>query len=180
MPSCVMLLHISQPSRCSVSQQQHGLRRRATFAPISFAWTKGRPLGASRRTGSVGVYVLVPEMVARLRVLPPKQVTQGPNKGEWRVFGYGDKHGLRRPWKKACEEAGIEYRTQYEAGRHSFFTETVVRNGADVVTAGRLGNCTPAILFRRYAHADAAEKLAHSVFGAGTKQTQRKCGKLKP
>ena len=138
---------------------------------------EGKAIGGVTKNGKRRIYVLVPEMVARLRVLPPKQVTQGPHKGEWRVFGYGSQRGLLAPWRKACLDAGIEYRTRYESGRHSFFTEVIVRNGADVVTAGKLGNCTPAILLRRYAHADAPHKMAMKIFGA--KQTQAKRRNLK-
>jgi hypothetical protein len=138
---------------------------------------EGIAIGDVTKNGKRRVYVLVPEMVSMLRVLPPQPVTQGPHKGELRVFGYGGKNSITKPWRKACRAAGIEERTKYESGRHSFFTEVVVRHGVDVVTAGKLGNCTPAILLRRYAHADAPAKVAMDVFG--TKQTQAKRGKLK-
>lgn len=138
---------------------------------------EGMAIGDVTKNGKRRIYTLVPEMVAMLRVLAPQPVTQGTHKGQMRVFGYGGKNSITKPWRKACLDAGIELRTKYESGRHSFFTEVVVRHGVDVVTAGKLGNCTPAVLLRRYAHADAPAKVAMDVFGA--KSTQLKRRKLK-
>ena len=109
-----------------------------------------------------------------------RQVKQGPHKGEWRVFGYGSARGVAAQSRKMCQDAGIDYHTRYEAGRHAHFTETVVNKKLDVVTAGKLGNCTPAVLLRRYAHAGATAKAAMDIFGTRcTKSAQQKREKLK-
>ena len=145
--------------------------------PEHFDLDKGIAIGGITKNGKHRVYYLTPEMVSMLRVLPPRRISKGPHTGEHRVFGFTDARSIRREWIKVCEAAGLEYRTRYEAGRHSFFTEVIVRHGVDVVTAAKLGNVSPQIALQRYAHADAPEKAAMKVFG--TKSAQRKRRKLK-
>jgi integrase len=122
-------------------------------------------------------YYLTPEMVSRLRCLPPVMIQHGNSAGEWRVFGYASRGSIRQAWIKTCKAAGLDYRTCYEAGRHSHFTESISRQGTDIPTACKIGHITPAVALRRYAHAEKAEQKAMEVFG--TKQTQRNRGKLK-
>ena len=74
----------------------------------------------------------------------------------------------------ACKAAGLDYRDRYESGRHSSFTEMVTRQRVDPVTAGKIGNCTPAVLMRRYAHAEKAQQTAMEVFGKKLAQRNRK------
>jgi hypothetical protein len=112
-----------------------------------------------------------------LRNLPPKLIETGKHAGEYRVFGFSNAESIREPWIETCKAAGLEYRTRYEAGRHSHFTETIVRHGKDIVTAAALGNVSPQIALQRYAHADAPERVAMEVFG--TKSAQSKRRKLK-
>ena len=53
------------------------------------------------------------------------------------VFGYGSSTGYNNRWKKICKRAGIQYLSAHPAGRHGFFTELVVRQGVDPVTAAK-------------------------------------------
>lgn len=43
-----------------------------------------------------------------------------------RVFGYGSSTGYRKRWQTICKKAGISYLSAHSAGRHGFFTESVV------------------------------------------------------
>jgi integrase len=88
------------------------------------------------KNGKRRIYHLSDELIALMRNLLPREIH-----GELRVFGYADRDSLTDPWRKTCEKAGIEYRTRYESGRHSHFTHTIVRHGADVVTAAKLAAC---------------------------------------
>ncbi len=114
------------------------------------------------------------EMAAILRELPP--VTS--RHGEVKVFPWTDSRGLFVPYRKVCKAAGIPFRTPYEAGRHSMTTEMVVRQGIDVVRVARLGNFSPEVLLRRYAHAEGLDNLAEEVFGTKSAQKRRKKLKL--
>ncbi len=120
---------------------------------------------------------LTKEMTSILRTLPPVELQSGGHKGEVRVFGWTQPRGLRVPYQTACKAAGIPYRTPYEAGRHSYATECVVRRGMDIPTVAKAGNFSPEILLRRYAHAKRVKELAEEVFG--TKSTHDRTSKLK-
>jgi integrase len=169
----------------------HAPARLAAFALFQFT-TGSRPqeacnlrpdqlnldkgIGASGKTknGKRRTYYLVPEMVSVLRKLPPRQIVDGKHAGEFRVFGYVHRASIRLPWIEACKAAGLDYRDRYEAGRHSHFTESITRHRADIPTACKVGNITPAVALRRYAKAEKAEALAHDVFGAKSAQSTQK------
>ncbi len=136
------------------------------------AWS-GKTKNGKRR-----VFEIVPEMAAILRILTPRQIAKGRHAGEVRVFGYAHRQSLRLPWLAACKAAGLDYRSRYEAGRHSFFTQLVSKHGADVVTAAKLGNANPGIILKRYVKANDTKRLAHEVFGTKSAQSKRKKPKI--
>jgi integrase len=138
---------------------------------------QGVGISDSTKNGKRRRYYLTPEMVSRLRNLPPVLIQQGRHAGEYRVLKYAHPQSLRRPWKRACKAAGLDYRDRYEAGRHSCFTELVTRHGVDPVTAAQIGNATPQIVLRHYAKAETPQQTAMEVFDK--KLTKRNRGKLK-
>lgn len=142
--------------------------------PEQIDLARGLACSDETKNGKRRIFYLSGELVAVLCALPPRVIPCGKHSGEIRVFGFSDRGSLREPWIETCKLAGIDYRSRYEAGLHSHFTETVVRHGADVVTAAKLGNVTPAILLKHYAHSDAPEELAKRVFGAKSAQKAKK------
>ena len=75
-----------------------------------------------------------------------------------RVFGYGTPTGYINRWKTICKRAGIQYLSAHRAGRHGFYTELVVRQGVDPVTAAKAGRWSdPNLPMRIYAHAETDE-----------------------
>ncbi len=82
-----------------------------------------------------------------------------------RVFGYGSSTGYNTRWKTICKRAGIQYLSAHPAGRHGFFTELVVRQGVDPVTAAKAGRWSdPNLPMRIYAHAETDEPMLEPVF----------------
>ena len=137
-----------------------------------------RALSDVTKNGKRREYILVdPEHVALLRHLQPQAIQKGNYAGEIRVFGYPNPRSLLEPWQKVCKAAGLVYLTRHEAGRHGHLTETIVRCGANVVTASKLGNVSPQVAIEKYAHADAPEKLAREIFGTKTAQGNRERAK---
>ena len=83
-----------------------------------------------------------------------------------RVFGYGSSTGYNTRWKTICKRAG-HHRTfpRIPAGRHGFFTELVVRQGVDPVTAAKAGRWSdPNLPMRIYAHAETDEADVRARF----------------
>jgi integrase len=120
---------------------------------------------------------LTKEMMDILAVLPPVELKTGRHKGEIRVFGYATSACLREPYLYACKAAGITRLTPYEAGRHSYATECIVRRGVDIPTVAKAGNFSPEVLLRRYAHAKQVQELPEKVFG--TKSAHNRAKKRK-
>lgn len=82
-----------------------------------------------------------------------------------RVFGYGSSTGYRKRWQTICKKAGISYLSAHSAGRHGFFTELVVRQGVDPVTAAKAGRWSdPNLPLRIYAHAETDEAEIRARF----------------
>jgi len=82
-----------------------------------------------------------PQMMDELLALPAKR-PKNRKTGKFmkpRVFGYGSSTGYNTRWKTICKRAGIPYLSAHPAGRHGFFTELVVRQGVDPVTAAKAG-----------------------------------------
>lgn len=101
-----------------------------------------------------------PEMMDELIALSPKRPKNRKTKSFMapRVFGYGSSTGYNTRWKTICKRAGIQYLAAYPAGRHGFFTELVVRQGVDPVTAAKAGRWSdPNLPMRIYAHAEKDE-----------------------
>jgi integrase len=101
-----------------------------------------------------------PEMMDELLALPAKR-PKNRKTGKFmkpRVFGYGSSTGYNTRWKTICKRAGIQYLSAHPAGRHGFFTELVVRQGVDPVTAAEAGRwADPNLPMRIYAHAETDE-----------------------
>jgi integrase len=83
-----------------------------------------------------------------------------------RVFGKWTRKAMYKRWKAICAHAGIEEVMPHEAGRHSFATEAIVRNGVDVATAAALGGWkSTKLLLDVYTHPENSRKVAETVFG---------------
>jgi hypothetical protein len=81
------------------------------------------------------------------------------------VFGLVTRQVYRR-WNKVCDDAGIAYLPSHQSGRHTFFTETIVRHKVDPKSAAQLGgSASPALLFRIYAHPENPDQVINDVFG---------------
>lgn len=76
-------------------------------------------------------------------------------------------------WRSTCERAGIDYVPPHQAGRHSFATEMVVRNGIDPTTAASIGGFSPRVLLDTYSHAEGDRAAVEKVF------TKAKAGKIR-
>ena len=101
--------------------------------------------------------LLVPEMVADLATLKPRR---------GKVFGYACRHSVYGPWRTTCERAGIPYVPPHQAGRHSFATEAVTRQGVDAKTAMDMGGWKSSRLFNEtYVHGEGHHEVALAVFG---------------
>lgn len=72
-------------------------------------------------------------------------------------------------WKETCERAEIEYVPPHQAGRHSFATEMVVRNGVDPVIAAKAGGYSVRVLQEHYAHSEREDDAVDDVFGGKDK-----------
>jgi integrase len=104
--------------------------------------------------------MVTPQMMAEMVALKPKRPPSqkagrlmGP-----RVFGYGSSTGYNTRWQTICKQAGIPYLSAHTAGRHGFYTELVVRQGVDPVTAAEAGRwADPNLPMRIYAHAETDE-----------------------
>ena len=106
---------------------------------------------------------LVPEMVADLANLKPRG---------GKVFGYTSRHSVYGPWKTTCERAGIPYVPPHQAGRHSFATEAVTRQGVDAKTAMDMGGWKSSRLFNEtYVHGEGHHDVAMAVFGRSNRTT---------
>lgn len=108
-----------------------------------------------------------PEMMNELIELKPKQ-PKNRKTGKLmraRLFGYGSSTGYNNRWKTICKRAGIPYLSAHPAGRHGFFTELVVRQGVDPVTAAKAGRWSdPNLPMRIYAHAETDEADVRARF----------------
>jgi integrase len=134
-----------------------------------------RGISEPTKTGDRRIFYLTDELAAALASLPPRKLRWGKNAGELRVFGWADCKGPIEPWKKTCSRAKLEYRSPYEAGRHSYATEAVTRQERNVVTAAAVGNWRdPSILLRHYAKAEKMEEFAEEVFGTDPTHNRRR------
>tara|TARA_E500000305_G_scaffold110103_3_gene117053 strand:- start:6118 stop:7224 length:1107 start_codon:yes stop_codon:yes gene_type:complete len=117
-----------------------------------------------------------PEMMAELEALQPKR-PKNLKTGQLlslRVFGYGSPTSYNNRWKTICKRAGIPYLSAHPAGRHGFFTELVVRQGVDPVTAAKAGRWSdPNLPMRIYAHAETDEAAIRARFRTKPVQTAK-------
>jgi integrase len=114
------------------------------------------------KNGDERVAILTDEMVHVLR----------PLKGgdDVRVFGDWARRQMYGAWRAICKKAGLDYVPPHQAGRHSFATEAIVRNGVDVATTAALGGWkSPKLLLEVYTHPENSRKVAEEVFGRKSK-----------
>ncbi|WP_153039816.1 hypothetical protein [Pseudovibrio sp. Ad37] len=113
------------------------------------------------------------EMVVTLANLPPRN---------GRVFGYASHHSVYKHWQTVCKEAGIKYIAPHAAGHHGFGTETVVRQGINVVDAAEARRWSSSrVLLDSYAHSEDGSRKVLDAFSrdnatksAKAKQQQRR------
>ncbi|WP_282158842.1 site-specific integrase [Shimia thalassica] len=123
-----------------------------------------------------GLITVSPEMMAELVALKPKR-PKNRKTGKilsLRVFGYGSPTGYNNRWKTICKCAWIPYLSAHPAGRHGFYTELVVRQGVDPVTAAKAGRWSdPNLPMRIYAHAETDEPEIRARFRTKNVQAER-------
>lgn len=120
-----------------------------------------------------------PELVADLGNIKPKTPRgwDRTKKKNLRVFGYASSCGPLKSWRKACKDAGIDYRSPHAAGRHGFGQEQVVRQGTDAKAAAKYGAWSDtAMLSKTYTHAEDVEAKIHAGFRTGLVQGQKATG----
>ncbi|MGL4490546.1 MAG: tyrosine-type recombinase/integrase [Rhizobiaceae bacterium] len=124
---------------------------------------EGTAILGTRKTGPNG-----PEWKYRTAVLTPATVAEIANLKRIhprKVFGYNDRYAPTKAWDKLIKEKNLPKLSRHEAGRHGFFTEMVVRNGQDIITAAEAGGGSPQVIQKTYAHAEAAREKIMKVFG---------------
>ena len=110
---------------------------------------------------------MMDELTSLLTSLHPKRPRnrRTGNIMEARVFGYGSSTGYNNRWKTICRRACIPYLSAHAAGRHGFFTELVVRQGVDPVTASHAGRwADPSLPMSIYAHPETDEAEIRARF----------------
>ncbi|MBU2866620.1 site-specific integrase [Pacificibacter marinus] len=108
-----------------------------------------------------------PEMMEELRALTPKRPRnrQTGQFFEARVFGYKTSTGYACRWRTICKQAKIPFLSAHAAGRHGYYTELVVRQGVDPVTAAKAGRWSDVALpLRIYAHDEDSEASVRAHF----------------
>lgn len=114
---------------------------------------------AKTKMGPARDAILTTEMVAVLASLEDDTET---------LFRHPVKCGeVYRQWRAACDRAGIDYVPPHQAGRHSFATEMVTRNGVDAVTAADIGGYSVRVLQETYAHPEGQREALEGVMGRG-------------
>lgn len=132
------------------------------------------------KNGARRQFWLTQEMTNELRNLPPRKIRSGQYEGELRIFGWHDKSGVARLWRATCEKAGLDYVTPYEAGRHSFATEAITRQGRNVVMVAKIGNWkNTTTLLKNYAHPEDMQTFVEEVYGSKPASQKRKAAPKK-
>ena len=134
------------------------------LAPEHLDLAGKRAVLPTSKNGDPRVFYLTDELVQSIGALPVMRTHYG--RGARRVFGWSDKSAVDVPWRKACADAGIAYRSRHEAGRHSFATEMIVRRGVDPATVAKLGNWRDIRpMLERYAHAENLSDVVEKAMG---------------
>ncbi|WP_420584927.1 tyrosine-type recombinase/integrase [Ruegeria sp.] len=88
-----------------------------------------------------------------------------------RMFGYADRSGFTAALRTACKNAGVDYLSPHQAGRHGFYTELRVRQGVDPVTAAKAGRWSnPALPDKIYAHVEGDDREMRDRIRTGAVQ----------
>lgn len=83
-------------------------------------------------------------------------------------IGGGRNAAMYARWKKACTSAGIEYLPPHASGRHGYGTETIVRQGVNVVSAAREGRwANPSVMLKTYSHPEGSKETVRAAFLRG-------------
>lgn len=115
------------------------------------------------KNGDAGVFIIAQELAREIAALTPRRCRDG----SLRVFGFQSRDGLHKAFKRTCDQAGIEYLTSHEAGRHAFATELIVKRGVDVASAAKLGRWkSRRLLMDRYVHPSDLPGMIEDAFGA--------------
>lgn len=92
-----------------------------------------------------------------------------------KVFQYASRHAVYGSWKRSCKKAGIEYVPPHQAGRHSFATEMIVRNGVDVATTAEAGGWkSKRLLVDTYVHGEKHRERVDEVFEIPVKRQSKR------
>lgn len=109
---------------------------------------------------------LPPALVAALANIVGREHRLKKHRAKNLVFGITSRSSVYRQWQEACETAGIDYIPPHQSGRHTFFTEAIVRNKVDVKTAAVLGgSASPALLLKTYVHPEGGREVINGLFG---------------
>jgi len=89
-------------------------------------------------------------------------------------FGFKRKNGhFYRQWHDICDQGGIARVPPHQAGRHSFATEMIIRQGKDAQTAAKLGGWASTWMLDHYAHPEALEGTVDEVFGTSRTKVKK-------
>lgn len=132
------------------------------LTPDDFDLAQGVAFLKQTKNGESHTVHLTGDLINMVRMIQPRQVSDNTI----RMFGYLSRTSIYKPWKKTCESAGIEYVPPHQAGRHSFATELIIRQGVDVKTTARLGGWKSVrLLLEKYAHPEGEGEHIHNAFG---------------
>lgn len=120
------------------------------------------------------------ELVVELANLRPRTPRgwDRSDKRNLRVFGFADRCGPLKGWRKACKDAGIPYIPPHAAGRHGFGQEMRVRQGVDKKAVERFGGWSPKgdVVDKIYTHAEDSEGKILAAFRTGRVQAEKRTG----
>jgi integrase len=108
---------------------------------------------------------LTPELVALLANL---------EKGKGPVFGYQHHWSIYKPWRKACEDAGIPVVMPHTAGRRAFATAMRAAGVDPKTAAARGGWASIRLMLDVYAGEDEDPGLIDRVFGTAPEKPKRR------
>ncbi|MCB1424092.1 MAG: tyrosine-type recombinase/integrase [Nitratireductor sp.] len=131
--------------------------------PTATVTIKGTRKGRSGTRQKDRLAPIVPEAIVAIAAIPlPETGRREP----WRkVFGYNSRSSVDKAWRRAEKKAKIEHRSPHEAGRHGFFTETIIRKGLDPRTAAEGGGAQSVrLVMETYVHPERTAEAIRSVF----------------
>lgn len=178
--------------------RQHAPQKQAALALFMFAtgarvgqavamhpdhnmkWEEGMAIIPGAKGHDDREVALPPEVMAELRALP-RMFPRGWDKTDpdnLRLFGFADKDGYKKGWRKACVAAGIPYLPAHSAGRHGFGQEMHVRQRVDEKAVEEFGGWSPegGMVGRVYTHGEDSEEKILDAFRTGRVQAEKRTG----